>query len=79
MRIITLIGLTLALSGCALERSVTFVYYPTAPHRSTFPRQYDFAREAQKECSKYGLAAVHSWDTWTDWQRVRTTYDCVAP
>ena len=79
MRYIILIGLALALSGCALERSVTFIYYPNAPRSDTFPRQYDFAREAQKECSKYGLVAVHAWDNWTHWQRVRSTYDCVSP
>lgn len=79
MRYIILIGLALTLSSCAFERSVTFIYYPAAPHRDTFPGQYDFAREAQKECSKYGLVAVHVWDNWTDWQRVRSTYNCVAP
>ena len=78
MRKISLIGLAFVLSGCALQRSVTFIYYPNAP-RSDFPRQYDFTREAQKECSKYGMVAVHSWDNVTDWERVMLTWNCVTP
>jgi hypothetical protein len=79
MRIVTLVGLALALSGCAASRTVTFVYYPNAPRGDTFPRQRQFAAEAQEECAKYGLAAVHTWDSWTDWDRVRSTYSCVTP
>jgi hypothetical protein len=79
MRIVTLIGLALALAGCGSARTITFLYYPTAPVRAGYPQQYDFQREAQKECSKYGLVAVHDWDNWTDWQRVRSTYSCVTP
>jgi hypothetical protein len=78
MRIICLTGLALALSGCALERSVTFIYYPAAPKSDVFPRQYEFAALAQRECAKYGMVAVHYWDNVTDWDRVRATYDCVT-
>ena len=79
MRNVWLIGLALAVSGCGSTREVAFIYYPAAPHRATFPSQYEFAREAQKECAKYGMTAVHTWDTWTDWERVRTSYSCVSP
>ena len=78
MRLICLIGVLLTLSGCAFERKVTFVYYPSAP-RSTFPPITDFAREAQAECAKYGMVAVHEWDNWTTWYRWRSTWRCVQP
>ncbi|WP_147262870.1 hypothetical protein [Roseiarcus fermentans] len=76
MRIVGLLGLLLALSGCASERSIAFIYYPNHPADS-FPRPPDFAGEAQKECAKYGLVAVHDWDSVTDFQRVRSFWRCV--
>jgi hypothetical protein len=79
MWVATLVGLALALCGCAVPRTVAFVYYPNAPPSDTFPQQRQFAAEAQEECAKYGLAAVHTWDSWTDWDRVRSTYSCVMP
>jgi len=78
MRYICLIGLALVLSGCALERSVTFIYYPNAPKSNTFPPASEFARDAQEECAKYGLVAVHNWDNYTTFQRVRVNYKCVT-
>jgi hypothetical protein len=77
MRYIGLLSLLLTLSGCALERSVTFVYYPNAPHSETFPPRSQFDADAEKECARYGLVAVHSWDNYTTFQRVRVTYKCV--
>ncbi len=77
MRIFCLIGMLLALCGCANERSMTFIYYPNAPHSETFSPPYQFAAQAQAECSKYGLVAVHDWDSWTDFQRVRSFWRCV--
>jgi hypothetical protein len=77
MRIVILTGVLLALSGCASYRDVTFIYYPNAPHRETFPRRSEFAAEAQKECAKYGMNAVYSWSTYADFQRVRVIYNCV--
>ena len=87
MRIFCLIGMLLALSGCANERSIVFLYYPNHPAREydpnnpagQFPPPSEFALEAQKECGKYGLIAVHEWDSWTDWQRVRSSWRCVQP
>jgi hypothetical protein len=76
MRIVGLLGLLLALSGCASERAVTFIYYPDHPG-SKFPATYQFAEEAQKECGKYGLVAVHDWDNVTEFQRVRSNWRCV--
>ena len=78
MRYIGLLSLLLTLSGCALERSVTFVYYPNAPHSETFPPRSEFDSDAQKECARYGLVAVHDWDNYTTYQRVRVSYKCVA-
>jgi hypothetical protein len=78
MRIFGLIGILLALSGCANERSIAFIYYPNHPP-SDFPRPYEFAAEAQKECAKYGLVAVHDWESVTDFQRVRSFWRCVPP
>ena len=78
MRYLCLIGLVLTLSGCALERNVTFVYYPNAPHSDTFPPPSQFARDAQAECAKYGLVAVHNWDNYTSYQRVRSSWNCVT-
>jgi hypothetical protein len=77
MRHISLIGLLLTLSGCALERNVTFVYYPNPPHSATFPPQSQFAADAQAECARYGLVAVHEWDNWTTFQRIRSSWKCV--
>ena len=54
MRIVFLIGILLAASGCAIHRDVTFIFYPNAPHKETFPRQSEFYAEAEKECAKYG-------------------------
>ena len=79
MRLIWLIGLLLTLSGCAFDRRVTFVYYPTAPHSDTFPPPSEFARQAQAECARYGLVAVHEWDNVTSWGRWRSTWRCDRP
>jgi hypothetical protein len=78
MRIFCLIGILLALSGCANERSIAFIYYPNHPSGS-FPSPSEFAVEAQRECGKYGLVAVHDWESYTDWQRVRSFWRCVPP
>ncbi len=77
MRVIGLLGLLLALSGCASERSVTFIYYPNHPNDSKFPTPAQFAAEAQKECGQYGLVAVHDWESVTEFQRVRSFWRCV--
>ncbi|MBV9288075.1 MAG: hypothetical protein JO288_09660 [Hyphomicrobiales bacterium] len=79
MRLICLIGVLLMLSGCAFERKVTFVYYPTAPPSQTFPPVTQFARDAQAECAKYGLVAVHEWDNITTFKRWRSTWRCDPP
>ena len=77
MRVIGLLGLLLALSGCANERSVTFIYAPNHPLDSKFPTTAQFAAEAQKECGQYGLIAVHDWESVTEFQRVRSFWRCV--
>ena len=77
MRILGLIGVLLALSGCANERSIAFIYYPIRPAGDVFPDPSEFAAEAQKECSKYGLVAVHDWESETSFQRVRSYWRCV--
>ncbi len=77
MRIVCLIGLLLGVSGCASERSIAFIYYPNGPHSQTFPSRSEFALEAQRECDKYGLVAVHDWDSVTEFQRVRSFWRCV--
>jgi len=79
MRNFVLIGLMLALSGCASDRTVTFIYYPNRPHGDAFPQPAQFTAEAQRECQKYGMVAVHDWDSVTDFQRVRTTFRCYPP
>jgi hypothetical protein len=79
MRIFCLIGLLLTLSGCANERSVAFIYYPNAPPNGTFPPPWRFAGEAQRECAKYGLIAVHDWESVADFQRIRSFWRCVPP
>jgi hypothetical protein len=76
MRIVFLIGALLALSGCA-SRDVTFFYYPNAPQNSTFPPASQFYAVAEKECGRYGMKAVHYWDTYADFGRVRVIYNCV--
>ncbi len=76
MRILGLIGILLALSGCATERDIAFIYYPNHPGND-FPSPSEFAAEAQKECSKYGLIAVHDWESVTTFQRVRSLWRCV--
>ena len=78
MRFVFLIGMLAALSGCSSYRDVTFHFYPNAPHRGTFPRPSEFYAQAQKECAKYGMYAVHYWDTYDfDFQRVKVIYNCV--
>jgi hypothetical protein len=79
MRIVSVIGLLLALSGCAAERTMTFVYVPNRPAGDVFPRPSEFAAEAQKECAKYGLVAQHDWENWTSFDRVRSHWRCVQP
>jgi len=79
MRIVSLLFALLALSGCALERSVTFTYTPTRPGVGSFPMPSQFEAEAQKECGRYGLVAVHSWESWTTFERVRSEWKCVQP
>jgi hypothetical protein len=32
---------------------------------------------ASQECGKYGMKAVHIWDSIWDWDRVRINYNCV--
>ena len=76
MRIVGLLALLLTVSGCASERSIAFIYYPNHPGDG-FPKTYQFAAEAQKECSRYGLVAVHDWDSATEFQRVRSFWRCV--
>ena len=77
MRFVFLFGMLAVLGGCAMHRDVTFIYYPNAPHRETFPRPYDFYAQADKECLKYGMRASPYWSTYTSFDRVRTTYNCV--
>jgi hypothetical protein len=77
MRIVFLIGMLMACSGCAADRSVTFLYYPAAPNNGIFPREYQFEAEAQKECARYGMYAVPNWVTVADFGRVRAIYNCV--
>lgn len=77
MRIVFLTGILVALAGCASHRDITFIYYPNAPHRDTFPRRSEFAAEAQKECAKYGMSASPYWSTYADFDRVKVIYDCV--
>ena len=60
MRFVFLFGVLAALSGCAMHRDVTFIYYPNAPHRDTFPRPYEFYAQADKECEKYGMRAART-------------------
>ncbi|HSU98983.1 MAG TPA: hypothetical protein VLI91_02655 [Roseiarcus sp.] len=77
MRFVFLIGMLAALGGCAMHRDVTFLYYPNAPPRDTFPRPYEFYAQADRECEKYGMRASPYWSTYTSFDRVRTTYNCV--
>jgi hypothetical protein len=78
MRIVFLIGMLTALSGCGSYRDVTFLYYPNAPPSDRFPPAYRFYAEASRECAKYGMRAVHNWDNYTfDFERVRVNYVCV--
>jgi hypothetical protein len=77
MRIVCLIGLLLGLSACANYREIVFIYYPNAPRNQTFPPPSEFAAEAQRECAKYGMVAIHDWESVADWQRVRSSWLCV--
>ena len=77
MRIVFLIGMLAALSGCGSYRDVTFIYYPNAPPSATFPPRYQFDALASQECGKYGMKAVHIWDSIWDLDRVRVNYNCV--
>jgi hypothetical protein len=77
MRILSVIGMLAVLGGCASYRDVTFIYYPNAPHRATFPRPSDFYAQADEECLKYGMRASYNWSNYTDFQRVRVNYLCV--
>jgi hypothetical protein len=77
MRIVFLIGMLTALTGCGAYRDVTFVYYPNAQPSNTFPQRYQFDALASRECAKYGLKSVHVWDSIWDFDRVRVNYSCV--
>ena len=77
MRIVFLIGTLLALTGCA-SRDVTFLYYPNAPHSGTFPRpSQDSTPRRKGNAARYGLKAVHYWDTYADFDRLKVIYNCV--
>jgi hypothetical protein len=80
MRIVFLIGMLAAvggLSGCGAYRDVTFIYYPNAPPSPPFPPPSAFYAEASRECARYGMQAVHNWDSVADFDRVRVNYYCV--
>ena len=77
MRIVFLIGMLTALSGCGAYRDVTFICYPNAPPSNLFPSYTQFYAEASWECAKYGMKAVHYWDNVWDFDRVRVNYSCV--
>jgi hypothetical protein len=78
MRFVFLIGTLAALSGCASYRDVSFIYYPHAPHRESFPRPSEFYAVAQQECAKYGMRASYNWSNYyPDFERVRVNYLCV--
>jgi hypothetical protein len=77
MRIVFLIGMLAALSGCGAYRDVTFIYYPNAPSSPPFPPASEFYAEASRECARYGMKAVHYWDSVWDFGRVRVNYSCV--
>ena len=56
----------------------SFIYYPHAPHRKSFPRPSEFAAVAQQECAKYGMRASYNWSNYyPDFDRVRVNYLCV--
>jgi hypothetical protein len=77
MRFVFLIGMLALLSGCGAYRDVTFIYYPNAPPSPPFPPPSQFYAEASRECGKYGMKAVHVWDSIWDFDRVRVNYNCV--
>jgi hypothetical protein len=78
MRFVFLIGMLAALSGCSSYRDVTFLYYPNAPQRDTFPSRSEFYAQAAEECAKYGMRADYNWSNYTpDFQRIRVNYLCV--
>jgi hypothetical protein len=78
MRIVFLIGMLTALTGCSSYRDVSFLYYPNASPSPPFPPASAFYAEASRECAKYGMRAVHNWDNYTfDFGRVRVNYLCV--
>ena len=52
MRIVFLIGMLAALSGCGSYRDITFIYSPTSPPSNTFPQRYQFDALASRECAK---------------------------
>jgi hypothetical protein len=77
MRIVILIGMLSALTGCASYRDVTFLYYPNAPPSNTFPPRYQFDALASRECAKYGMKAYYNWTNYfPDFDRVRVNYNC---
>ena len=63
-RFVFLIGALGALSGCGSYRDVSFIYYPNAPYRDTFPPRSEFYAVAEKECAKYGMRASYNWSNW---------------
>jgi hypothetical protein len=78
MRFVFLIAMLAGLSGCTSYRDVSFLYYPNAPHRDTFPSRSEFYAVADKECQKYGMRAAYNWSNYAlDFQRIRVNYTCV--
>ena len=72
-----LIGMLAALSGCSSYRDVTFHFYPNT-RTANVPASLRVYDQAQKECAKYGMYAVHYWDTYYfDFERVKVIYNCV--
>jgi hypothetical protein len=78
MRFVFLIGMLAALGGCSSYRDVSFIYYPNAPRRATFPPPNEFYAVADKECLKYGMRASYNWSNYTpDFEKIRVNYLCV--
>ena len=78
MRFVFLIGMLAVLSGCSSYRDVTFLYYPNAPQRDTFPSRSEFYAVADKECAKYGMRASYNWSNYTpDFHKLRVNYLCI--
>lgn len=74
MRRLFIVGMLLAISGCA-PREVTYFVYPGLDRSAD--RESHLVKLAEKECAKYGMPLVpRQWRGWSSSGQETLTFTC---